>query len=57
MQQVKQQFNIIGKTNGLIEDFRRMVARAVPGFRLTHDPMPPDFSGEDYLKRLWVDWK
>ncbi len=39
------------------EDFRRMVARAVPGFRLTHDPMPPDFSGEDYLKRLWVDWK
>ena len=39
------------------EEFRRMVARAVPGFRLTHDPMPPDFSGEDYLKRLWVDWK
>lgn len=39
------------------EDFRRMVARAVPGFRLTRDPMPPDFSGEDYLKRLWIDWK
>ena len=39
------------------EDFRRMVAQAVPGFRLTRDPMPPDFSGEDYLKRLWIDWK
>lgn len=37
------------------EEFRRMVARAVPGFRLTRDPMPPDFSGEDYLKRLWID--
>ena len=39
------------------EDFRRMVAEALPGFRLTHDPMPPDFTGEDYLKRLWIDWK
>ena len=39
------------------EEFRRMVARAVPGFRLTRDPMPPDFSGEDYLKRLWIDRK
>lgn len=38
-------------------DFRRMVAEALPGFRLTHDPMPPDFTGEDYLKRLWIDWK
>ncbi len=37
------------------EDFKRMVGRAVPGARLTHDPMPPDFTGEDYLKRLWVD--
>lgn len=39
------------------EDFRKMVAQAVPGFKLTHDPMPADFTGEDYLKRLWVDWQ
>lgn len=39
------------------EDFRDMVAQAAPGARLTHAPMPPDFTGEDYLKRLWVDWK
>lgn len=38
-------------------DFRRMVEAAAPGARLTHDPMPADFTGEDYLKRLWVDWK
>lgn len=39
------------------DGFRRMVARAVPGARLTHDAMPGDFTGEDYLKRLWVGWK
>lgn len=39
------------------EDFRRMVSAAAPGAVLTHDPMPPDFTGEDYLKRLWIDWK
>ena len=38
-------------------DFRRMVEAAAPGARLIHDPMPADFTGEDYLKRLWVDWK
>ena len=37
--------------------FHGIILDAAPGARLTHDPMPADFTGEDYLKRLWVDWK
>lgn len=38
------------------QDFKKMVASATRGARLTHDSMPGDFTGEDYLKRLWVDF-
>lgn len=35
-------------------DFARMVRQGAPGCQLSPLPMPPEYTGENYLKSLWV---
>ncbi|NWK55754.1 class I SAM-dependent rRNA methyltransferase [Verrucomicrobiaceae bacterium N1E253] len=36
-------------------EFARMVRRGAPGCTVTPLPMPPEYTGENYLKSLWVN--
>ena len=35
-------------------DFVKMVRRGAPGSQVVAQPMPPEYTGENYLKSLWV---
>lgn len=37
------------------EDFRAILRQALPGARLVSYPMPPEYTGEDYLKCIWAE--
>ena len=38
-------------------DFAQMVRQGAPGCQVTPLPMPPEYTGENYLKSLWVEKK
>lgn len=37
------------------DDFYQLVSFGAAGYKVTAEPMPFDFDGEDYLKCIWVD--